>query len=255
MKPRARRWIGWLTLGSGAGTCLLALLAGLARAGDPPDWPAAPLPGDAQTFRIGPRMAVQGMPMQLQGFQSARSPQQLLDWFRVQMPAPLLENTVNGKLVLGHPQGNYFITIQLEASGQGTRGVVAVSDLRGAQRQRDDPAAQRLLQGLPSGTQVVQSLSSVEHSRSASFVALVNRYSEGVNRDRLVELLQQDGLRLEREAQADPASEALLPSGVTVGSSLFFRGDGKEATAVITRGADSQVGVVVNRITHMEQYP
>ncbi|MRX11420.1 hypothetical protein GJ697_26705 [Pseudoduganella sp. FT25W] len=252
----SRRLLGLLTLAAGAAVCLLALVAGLARASAAADWPGAPLPDDAESFRIGPRMTVDGTPMQLQGFQSPQRPEALVSWFRAQLPPPLLENTVNGKLVLGHPQGNYFITIQLAASGQGTRGVVAVSDLRGAmiQRAAGDAAADKLLAGFPAGTQVVGAMNATEQARSATFVALVNRYSEEVNRERLVELLQADGLRLERAAQADPASEAQLPSGVTVGSTLFFRGDGKEATAVITRGADNQVTVVLNTVTHMEQF-
>jgi hypothetical protein len=258
MRPRmlSRRGFGLLTLCVGTAVCLLALAAGLARADDPPDWPTAPLPEDAESFRISPRIAVDGMPMQLQGFESTQRPEALVAWFREHLPQPLLENSVGGKLVLGHPSGDYFITIQLETSGQGTRGVVAVSDLRGAMLKRaaGDAVAEKLLGAFPSGTQVVRSITSVEQSRSATFVALVNGYSEEVNRERLVALLQADGLRLEREALADPASEAQLPSGMTVGKTLFFRGEGKEATAVITRGADSQVTVVLNTVTNMEQF-
>jgi hypothetical protein len=254
--PLSRRWIGLLTLYAGSAVCLLAVAVGLARADDPPDWPAPPLPEGTESFRISPRMSVDGMPMQLQGFQSARRPEALASWFRDQLPQPLLENTIDGKLVLGHPDRNYFITIQLEASGEGTRGVVAVSDLRGAliKNADGDALADKMLAGFPAGTQVVRSMTSAEQARSATFVALVNRYDEEVNRSRLVELLQADGMRLEREAQPDAATAALLPYGVSVGSTLFFRGEGKEATAVITRGADSQVTVVLNTVTTMEQF-
>lgn len=252
----SNRALGWYTLAVGAAVCLLALVAGLARADDPADWPSAPLPPDAQSYRISPRMSVDDTPMQLQGFVSPQRPGAVLEWFRREVPAPLFENTVNGKQVLGHPVGAYFITIQLDADGAGTRGVVAVSDLRGALVKRADghPWTDKVLAAFPSGTQLVRSMDSAEQAHSATFVALVNRYSEEVNRDHLVELLQRDGMRLEREAKADPATEATLPDGVAVGSTLFFRGGGKEATAVITRGADSQVTVVLNTVANMEQY-
>jgi hypothetical protein len=244
------------TLCIGAVTCLLALLAGIARADGAPDWPTLALPAGTQSYSISPPMSVDGIPMKLDGFESSRPPAELVAWFRAQLPQPLLENTVGTKLVLGHPQGSYFITIQMEAVDGGTKGVVAVTDVDSAmvERKVGDSAADRVLAGFPAGTQVVRSMTSSEQSRNSSFVALVNRYSEDVNRQRLVDLLLADGLRLEREASADPATEAQLPSGTTVGSTLFFKGDGKEATAVITRGADSQVTVVLNTVTNLEHF-
>ncbi len=259
MMPRltvSRRLIGLCTLFAGTATCALALMAGIARADGAPDWPTLALPAGTPSYVVSPPMSVDGIPMKLDGFESTRPPAELVAWFRKQLPQPLLENTMGPKLVLGHPQGGYYITIQMEAVNGGTKGVVAVTDIEGAMVKRSpgESAAARVLAGFPSGTQVVRSMTSSEQSRSSTFVALVNRYSEDVNRQRLVELLLADGLRLEREAGADAATEAKLPSGTKVGSTLFFKGDGKEATAVITRGADSQVAVVLNTVTNLERF-
>jgi hypothetical protein len=259
MMPRltfSRRVVGLCTLFAGAATCVLALVAGIARADGAADWPTLALPPGTASYSISPRMAVDGIPMKLEGFESPKSPAELVSWFRAQLPQPLLENTVGTKLVLGHPHGSYFFTIQMEAVDGGTKGVVAVTDIDGAmvERKAGDSVTDRVLAGFPAGTQVVRSMTSSEQSRSSTFVALVNRYSEDVNRQRLVDLLLADGMRLEREATADAATEARLPSGTQVGSTLFFKGEGKEATAVITRGADSQVNVVLNTVTNLEQF-
>jgi len=237
-------------------TVVLALTIGRARADQPAGWPELALPPGVEAYSISPRMTVDGTPTELQGFESAQPPLAVAAWFRVHLPAPLLEDTLGDKLVLGHPAGMYYITIVLEAAGEGTRAVVSVADMQGAQVQRaqGDKALERVLAGFPAGTRAVRSITSAERARSAVFLTLVNSYSEEVNRDRLVQLLRDDGLQLEREVQPDAASLAQLPDGAPAGTALFFKGAGKEATAVIARGADSQVTIVLNTVTTMEHY-
>jgi hypothetical protein len=247
-----------IALGAAVLAATLVLGVHRAQAGADPAaaWPEVDLPPDVQAYSISPRMTVDDTPTELNGFDSTRRPAELAGWFRTHLPQPVLEDRLGDKLILGHPSGAYYITITLEQAGEGTRGVVSVMDLQGAWRLRaaGGTITQHLLAGFPSGTKVVRSMSSTENARSATFVALVNRYDEQVNREHLVELLLADGLRLESEAQADPATVAELPDGMAVGSTLFFKGRGKEAIAVITRGADGQATVVLNTITTMEQY-
>lgn len=219
-------------------------------------WPGLDLPPDARPYSISPRMTVDDTPMELNGFDSAWRPGELAAWFRAHLPPPVLEDRLGEKLVLGHPSGAFYVTITLAPAGEGTRGVVSVIDLRGAARlgAAGNALVRKTLAGFPSGTRVVRSMSSAERARSATMVALVNRYDEEVNRRHLVALMLADGLRLENEAGPDAATVAQLPDGMAVGSTLFFTGPGKEATAVITRGADSQATVVLNTIATMEHY-
>lgn len=235
---------------------VLGPLAGRAQADAAAVWPEVALPPDVHPYAISPRMTLNGTTTELQGFESAQPPAALAAWFRAHLPAPLLEDQLGQKLVLGHPSGPFYTTIMLEPAGEGTRAVISVSDLQSAIKAPGTGVTpgERLLAGFPSGTKVVGSMTSTELSRSATFTALSNGYSEDVNRERLLEVLRADGLRLENEVQPDAASLAQLPDGMSAGTTLFFRGPGKEATAVIARGADSQVTVVLNTITTMEQF-
>jgi hypothetical protein len=240
---------------------LAAMATAAALAAPAGDWPEVPLPPGAVSYSIGEQMSVSGMPMRVQGFDATTTPEQTAEWFRRHLPRPLMENRVGGKLVLGRAQGTHYITVQLDngASGAGTRGVVAVSDVAAAQKQQaaSRAASERVLAALPSGTQVVSALTSTDERRHASFMTLVNSYSEEVNRERVRQLLRNDGMELEREARAADAGAAALaslPPGAASGRMLFFKGRGKEAIAVISRMPDSRVSIVLNTVTNMETY-
>jgi len=241
---------------------VLASLMSTAALGAPGGaWPEVALPPGAVSYSIGEQMSVSGLPMRLRGFDAATSPAQTAEWFRRHLPRPLMENRVGGKLVLGRAEGNHYVTVQLDgaASGAGTHGVVAVSDVAAARSQQaaSRAASERVLARLPAGTELVSALTSTDERRNASFLTLVNRYSEEVNRERLRLLLRDDGMELEREARAaDAGPQALagMPPGAASGRMLFFKGRGKEAIAVISRMPDRRVSIVLNTVTNMEAY-
>ena len=222
-------------------------------------WPQVALPPQAESYAIGEQISLDGLPMRLQSFDVATSPEQTAAWFRQHMPRPMVENQVGDRLVLGRAQGNFYITVQLAASGQGTRGVVGVSDASAAAAGREARRAAdaRVLARLPAGTELLASLGSIDAGRSATFVTLVNSYSEDVNRERVRQMLREEGMELEREARAADAGAAVLaglPAGTASGRALFFRGRGREAVAVIGRLPDSRVSIVLNTVTTMESF-
>jgi len=221
-------------------------------------WPEVALPPGASSYSIGQQVSMDGLPMQMQGFTSSAPLSVTADWFRRHMDKPLMENHVGDKLVLGRARDSYYITIQLEQVAGGTRGVVSVSDFKAALMQRAATAAarERVLSRFPSGTRVLTAMASTDAARSSSYVALANHYSEDVNRQRVLDLLREDGMELEREERpgADAAAIPGLPAGATAGRALFFRGRGREAIAVISRAPDSSVTVVLNTITTMEKF-
>jgi hypothetical protein len=237
---------------AGLGAALLLLGAGAARGHA--RWPTVELPPDASSYALGEEIAVDGLPMRIRGWSSASSTAQLAAWFRRHLGQPLMENTLGRKLILGRLSGEYYISVQLEEAGQGTRGVLAVSHLKaGYQRRADTRAAmQRLLARLPSGSRVVSQMVSSDGGKLASYAVLANQYHEDINRERVIGLMREDGLALEREAQTASTPAQPLPAGAQNGRSLWFKGAGKEAMAVICRGQDGATTVVLNTITYME---
>lgn len=242
-----------INLARAAAGVLLLCLAAASQAAPAPAWPQIALPPDASVYGVDSTTSVDGVPMRMQGFASPSSSAVVAQWFRRKLGQPLVENQLGNKLVLGQARGDYFITVQLEPVGSATRAIVAVAHVSGGFEHQSalDAANSRLLARLPAGTRIVSQLGSVDGPRSATYVVLANGYDERVNRDRLVRMLGDDGLRLEREVRADPAAPGTAANGVT----LYFKGSaGSEAMAVIARGRDGQQTIVLNTTTVMEHY-
>ena len=230
----------------------LLLSAGCASADSA--WPKIDLPTDANAYAIGQQMTVNGLPMRMQGFVSKAKPAQIAQWFRNSLGKPLVENILSNKLILGRSQGEHYISIQLEPIGSGTRGLVAVSQVKTAYENRFETRAvtERLLSRLPSGSRLVSQMTSSDGDKQAGYVVMSNTHNEDLNRDRLISMLQGDGLTLEREALAiSGTGHPPPPEGA---KTLFFKGAGKEAMAVIFRDQSGHTTVVLNTIIFLERF-
>ena len=238
----------------------IALALAVACASAETAWPNVALPKEASRFAIAEQMTVNGLPMRMQGFVSKARLPQVAQWFRDSLGQPLVENTLANKLILGRAQDDYYILIQLEAIGSasdgGTRGTVAVSQLKTAfdNRYATRAATERLLSRLPSGSRLTSQMESTDGDKQASYVVISNSYNEDLNRDRLTSMLRDDGFTLEREAQAVSDTGHPLPASASNGRTLFFKGPGKEAMAVIVRDEAGRTTLVLNTITVIERF-
>ena len=227
---------------------------GTARAAD---WPALVLPQETRRFDVGQQVTLNGMPMRLQGFVSELPPRAVADSFRHAWGKPLVETMQGGKLVLGRMQDEHHLVVQIEAAGSGSRGIVAVSHLKAAyERQAATQAeAQRWLDRLPAGSRLLSDMASQDAGRVSRHLVFMNAQSEPLNRDRLVDLLADEGFVLDREGTSgDEAAGARLERLVT-GHLLFFKGPRKEATATIHRDAGGTTTTVLNLVTALERTP
>jgi hypothetical protein len=239
---------------------MLALCTGAWAATKAEPWPEVPLPADAQPYPIGEQLGVNGMPMRLRGFTTDSSPERTAAWFRDHLPRPLVENKVKGRLVLGRGSGtSHYITVQLSPSGSGTQGIVAVTDLRGAAASyaATRAANEKIVAAMPSGTKLLNAMTSTDAGRNSAFFVLANTYSEEANAERVKRMLGAEGLELENDARSAAAGSAALaglPRGAASGRTLSFRGKGREAIAVISRMPDNRVSIVINTITSIESF-
>jgi hypothetical protein len=221
-------------------------------------WPSVALPAGATAFEVGEQLSVNGMPMRLRGFVTRSAPLDTAAWFRNSLGQPVVENRLMGKLVLGRAQGDYYISVLIEAlpGSHGTRGTVTVSDVKAAYERRADTRAvdERMLARLPYGSRLVSQMRSTDHGRVSAYVQAENGHSQQLNRDYLVRQLETEGYRLEREGIPDLKRAPALPQRLADGRTLFFKGRNGEATAVIRAGARAGVtSIVINTVNSMEQ--
>jgi hypothetical protein len=220
------------------------------------DWPRVPLPREVQVFDIGQQVTLNALPMRLQGFVSQAAPDKVVELFRHSLGKPLVETTLETRRILGRVEGEFYLSVQIEPAGQGSRGTTAVTHLKAGYESQEQTRLQRehLLSRLPTGSQVLSLMASKDGAQLSRHMVFSNGHSESLNRDRLKRMLQEDGLAFELEGNAIDSSASAAPSGSGgVGQALFFKGREKEALATIHRNNDGLTTVVVNVVTHTER--
>ncbi|RZI43940.1 hypothetical protein EGT07_00450 [Herbaspirillum sp. HC18] len=219
------------------------------------DWPRIVLPREVQVFDIGQQVTVNGLPMRAQGFVSTVSPSQLAEKFRQTLGKPLVENVLGNKLILGRLEGEHYLTVQIEPAGAGSRGVAATAHVKAAydaQSERRD-SVDRWLARLPSGSRLFSQVESRDGQKLSHYTVIVNSHSEALNRDRMIDLLAEDGFIFDRESSPDEHLMPARPEDIQNGKLLFFKGKGKEAMVTIHRDSNGHTSIVVNAITVMER--
>lgn len=208
-----------------------------------------PVPPQVQAFEAGDLLTANGMPLRVQGFVSKDwNVAQLASWYRLRLGQPLVENRQGNTWIMGRAQGGYYLSIRLEPAGlqgqEGSKGLLAVSDIAGMYqtRERDIRVTQEWLRRWPWGTRIISRLISQDLHQTSLHLVLRNSYGESLNRETLVDLMQQDGLTLEREVSV-------------AGRTLFFNGTGKQAMATLLLDAQGRTAIVLNTITTPEVRP
>ena len=229
-----------------------------AAAAPAPVWPRVALPASATAYPIGEQMSVNGTPTRMQGFVTRTAPLDTAAWFRTSLGQPLVETPLLGKMVLGRAQGDYYVSVMLEAlPGQrgGTRGTVTVANLKAAYEKRDANRAinERMLARLPNGSRLMNQLSSTERGRATAYILATNGHGQQLNRDHVVKRLEAEGYVLEREAGPGQTRAPGVPAEAASGRTLFFKGRDKEAMAVIRPAEQSGSAIVIQTINLVEE--
>lgn len=239
-----------------AAVLCLFLLTAAPHASAKEHWPTVPLPKAIEPFNIGQQVTINGLPMRLQGFVSEMAPAELLQAVRRTLGKPLVENKVGAKHVLGRAENGFYLTVQIEAAGQGSSGTVAITDLGSVRKSSIESRSQssRWLDRLPSGSKFVSRMTSEDAGKVAAHMVIANGHSESLNRDALAFLMREEGYELEREAATNGDSPRGMPGTVSNGTTLFFKGAGREAVAVIAHEGNGRTFIVLNTVILLEAF-
>lgn len=225
------------------------------------DWPLLTLPKGIKTFDVGEQLSVNGLPMRIMGFVTDQSVAKTVDGFRTMFGARVVENTLGEKRVIGQAQGNYYVTVQIEAANKlaanGTaKGIIAVTHLSGAiqEKARVQESAAKWRDYFPAGTKVISQMASEDYKKSAFHIVLSNQHSETLNEQNLIAALEAQGFVLERKVVATDKINDQLASSMQGGRTLFFKGHNKEATAMIVRDQKGLTSIVVNTRKQIESF-
>lgn len=252
---RIRRTRFWFLLKWGLGLFISSALL-VETGAHAQEWPTISLPKNAQVFDIGSQVSVNGAPMRMRGFIADAKLESLVEWFRKSLGSPLVENSLGGKTILGRAQNGYYLTVQLERAGTGTRGIAEVTDLKAAYEASLETQEQvrKWLSKMPSGSRLLGDVKSQDDGRFSHHFVFANTYSESVNQSYLQRLMEEEGLSLEKTGTGEAQASSSHMKGGMVGKNMYFKGPSKQAMATILRNGKGETYIVLNLVNSIERF-
>ncbi len=218
-------------------------------------WSDIKWPRQLHLFPISSDTNANGVPMRMQGFTSSLPVAAVIQSVQESLGQPLVINQIGKQIVLGRAVGAFYVTVQIEAEGGGSRGVVATTDMQSAIDNKELARLdkQRWLDQLPAGSRLVSHVKSSDGLKRSVQIVYTNEQNGSINATRLKTILAREGLGLERESPADNAANAWA-SMFDHGKVFFFKGVAKEAIATIHRKPDGQTFTVLNIVNTSEPF-
>ena len=103
---------------------LAAMLPSLAAASG---WPEVALPDGTKAAEVASHMIYNGTDMHSQIFTSALKADDVVKYYRDLWDGQSVLSTVDGWQIVGHREGDFFVTVQIRTEGGGSRGDIGVT--------------------------------------------------------------------------------------------------------------------------------
>jgi hypothetical protein len=154
--------------------CLLHAVTARAQA----NTPDVPLPPDTQKADVSQRIIYDGLEMHASVFRSTLTQQQIVDFYKRQWGGKVAVHSLQSSEVVGHPDGDYLVTVQVSAYGSGSKGTIGMVRAPDANAPRPTLGA-----GLPQpdNTKVVNDISYPDDAVPARTVLMMNALSVDQN--------------------------------------------------------------------------
>lgn len=93
------------------------------------DWPTVPLPDGSAGESVSSHMLYNGLHMRTSKLQSKQRLPDVVAFYRKAWRGQIVEDQIAGKTILGHMQGQYYITVDLRGTGSGTEATIGIMRL------------------------------------------------------------------------------------------------------------------------------
>lgn len=117
-------------------------------------WPEVAEPDNVQSQWVSKGMIYNGIPMRVSRFSSSLPVASVVAFYNRQWPGQTVVNEVGAKTVVGHAQGEHYITVEISGKGAGSEAQVGIVRLL-KQKPTTAPGADF---PKPQGTQVVNDI-------------------------------------------------------------------------------------------------
>ncbi len=194
-------------------------------------WPNPPLPSGTRTDDVAQHIVFNGLDMHAQTFTSPHSQDELVDFYRKAWDKEVVVNRLGPAEVIGHRDGDYYITVQVSSTGAGSKGNIGIVDVASAPK-HFVPG-----EGLPApaGSKVFNDITYPDDNVPARTVAMRNSLSPTQNGAYFRERLLADGWKVS-DAGTCGNSDCVM---------RYERGDSKLTLLVMHEGT-GQSQVLIN---------
>jgi hypothetical protein len=143
---------------------------------DARDWPMPRVPADGGLSLVGESMQVNGMPMRIYQFTTRRDLEGVIDAFAAGIQGNVQRKRLQGDggpLTIAGRSGDYWLTLQLVATPNGTRGTWSATPQfeQGAQQRISRPP------GFPPSAHLLQQVDSLDAGKRSQLVVGLDRAS------------------------------------------------------------------------------
>lgn len=193
------------------------------------DWPEPRVPDGMTTAAISSHLIYNGVDMRSQVFTSAQSAADIVTFYRQLWGKQSVVNQLAQWQVVGHREGNFFLTVQVRADGAGSRGDIGIT------RIPTEKLHVILGQGVPhpSNSKIVNDIAYPDDATPARTLALVNTLSIQQNASYYRDHLPADGWQpLAANACAPGAGSCVMN---------YAQGDRKMTLALSARQGRSEI--------------
>ncbi|WP_049623385.1 hypothetical protein [Frateuria defendens] len=156
------------------------------RQGVAANWPSVEMPDGMEVASVATRMVFNGSDLRSQVFRSTLPSDRLLAWYAREWGGKSVLNDVAGWQVIGHKVGEYYVTVQVQSDGAGSRGDIGIVRIP-PPGTRPRPVGEGFAR--PSDTVVLNDIIYPDDAVPARTLAMANRLSPAQNaawyRDRM----------------------------------------------------------------------
>jgi hypothetical protein len=141
------------------------------------DWPTVPLPDDSAGESVSRHMLYNGLHMRTSRIRTSKTPAEVIAFYRQKWQGLMVEDHVAGKTILGHHEGDHYVTVDLRRAGGGTEATIGIMRVN-----QDGPrAAPGKWLARPANTEVLNDVQYLDTPGSTRTLTLRNRLSPAQN--------------------------------------------------------------------------
>lgn len=197
-------------------------------------WPVVPLPPGSSGETVSENLDYNGIPMRASRFRTSRKMEAVLDFYEKRWGKDQHLTHHERGVIIGHPEGGYYVTVALNPVGTGTEGTIGIMKIP------TDAAQPELAKGFyrPAGTEVLSDIGHRDTPGQTRTIVMRNKLSPYSNLQSFARRFGGDGWKGAAEGACIPSSSACVIR--------FEKASEGRMVMTFSREPQSDTGIVVN---------